>query len=219
MTNKASSPLLRDDVELSPKGWPVPRKMRSTDAWRPPDTWECPSTEPQPNAPETPTRRVSRRKRLSSVPSDLAHLRRNIRRMDAASHRIVLERLQEEWLEVTDASMYRELELEKQLWMLSALNNLSKKSDLSVQVAALSVVKGAGTRVLSLYENHGRHLPSCLHSSLTSHSICLISRSNLTSPRSAPSVHIPTLAKSIPKRPSSVDSRVDSISPLRKLNI
>lgn len=78
--------------------------------------------------------------------------------MDAASSKIVLERLKEEWLEVADASVYRELELEKQLWMLTALQHLKKKSsmDLSFSVESVSLEKDStATKLLSLYENHG----------------------------------------------------------------
>jgi hypothetical protein len=91
-------------------------------------------------------------------PVELQLLQRNIRRMEAASPKIILERLKEEWVEVVDASVYRELELEKQLWMLSALRSLKKKSSMThesdTNVPASSIAK-----TLSLYENHGRVLP------------------------------------------------------------
>ena len=80
--------------------------------------------------------------------------------MDAASVKIVLERLKEEWNEVADASVYRELELEKQLWMLTALQHLKKKSSVDLASTGHGLMEGvsdsASTKLLSLYENHGK---------------------------------------------------------------
>ena len=73
--------------------------------------------------------------------------------MNAASPNIILERLKEEWIGIADASIYRELELEKQLWMLVALKG--------VETGNLSVIYGlepsplASKKLLSLYENKG----------------------------------------------------------------
>lgn len=73
--------------------------------------------------------------------------------MEAASPRIILERLKEEWLEIADASVYRELELEKQLWMLSALRSLRKSSETPTEE---NNRPSATAKALSLYENHGK---------------------------------------------------------------
>jgi hypothetical protein len=70
--------------------------------------------------------------------------------MEAASDKIILERLKEEWIEVTDASVYRELELEKQLWMISALRGFTKASGKVLQNDMTP------TKILSLFENHGK---------------------------------------------------------------
>lgn len=72
--------------------------------------------------------------------------------MEAASPKIVLERLKEEWVHVADASVYRELELEKQLWMLMALRSLKRKNSLEEILRAQA---SEPTKILSLYENHG----------------------------------------------------------------
>tara|TARA_B100001146_G_scaffold165381_1_gene146235 strand:+ start:211 stop:468 length:258 start_codon:yes stop_codon:yes gene_type:complete len=74
--------------------------------------------------------------------------------MEAASSKIVLERLKEQWVEVADASVYRELELEKQLWMLTALRTLENKSHSDELVMS---APSRPRKVLSLYENHGMH--------------------------------------------------------------
>jgi len=73
--------------------------------------------------------------------------------MEAASPKIVLERLKEVWIEIADASVYRELELEKQLWMLTALRTLKRKNSL---VASADPPLLWRTKILSLYENHGK---------------------------------------------------------------
>jgi hypothetical protein len=99
-------------------------------------------------------RRDASEKRQRLPPVEIQLLQRSIRRMEAASPKIVLERLKEEWVEVADASVYRELELEKQLWMLSALRGLKKSSmipDVKTNVPASGI-----TKILSLYENHGK---------------------------------------------------------------
>lgn len=59
-------------------------------------------------------------------------------------------------MQVADASVYRELELEKQLWMLTALraiNRVARTRDAS------RVLTGAPEfgKMLSLYENHGEY--------------------------------------------------------------
>lgn len=127
------------------------------DSWKPPEVWRCPSEETQIAKPtirlvSTPKPvEISRQKSKSPI-VEVTHLQRSIRRMEAASPKIILERLKEEWIEVADASIYRELELEKQLWMLSALKSLKKSSDGSSQIKSPPY----GTaKALSLYENHG----------------------------------------------------------------
>ncbi|PMD34380.1 hypothetical protein L207DRAFT_437301 [Hyaloscypha variabilis F] len=132
------------------------------DSWKPPEIWECPEDEDMlpkvtiPKLLEPPLRQVREKRRDPSrqraAPVELQLLRRNIRRMEAASPKIILERLKEEWVEVADASVYRELELEKQLWMLSALRGLKQKSATIPELE--TVVPSSGiTKILSLYEN------------------------------------------------------------------
>lgn len=94
------------------------------------------------------------------APPELSHLQRQIRRMEAASTKIILERLKEEWVEVADASVYRELELEKQRWMLFALRDLKNKTSGSKLIRDASGGldldgRREGRKVLSLFENHG----------------------------------------------------------------
>jgi hypothetical protein len=75
--------------------------------------------------------------------------------MEAASNKIILERLKEEWVQVADASVYRELELEKQLWMLTALRAINRVARIRDASRALRGSLQLG-KMLSLYENHGK---------------------------------------------------------------
>lgn len=95
-------------------------------------------------------------------------VQRSVRRMEAASAKIILERLREEWEEVADASIYKELELDKKLWMLAGLKFLLARKKAKDDIDALArgppfpvpsnPVVG---RVLSLYENRGTMFPYC----------------------------------------------------------
>jgi len=151
---------------------------------------------------EPPLRQVREKRRDPSrqraAPVELQLLQRNIRRMEAASPKIILERLKEEWVEVADASVYRELELEKQLWMLSALRGLKKKSATIPELE--TVVPSSGiTKILSLYENQGAsfiYLPKLL---LTFISLLLHPLSPHNSKRSPPPFPNPPIAEILPQ--------------------
>lgn len=142
---------------------PFTTRGRTIEAWKPPQTWDCisdddfkrpPKRKTILKIPEEPFRNEVQECQPWPVTIELTHLQRNIRRMEAASPKIVLERLKEEWNEIADASVYRELELEKQLWMLTALRSLRKKSSNEQMAADASL--NEHTKVLSLYENHGK---------------------------------------------------------------
>lgn len=57
-------------------------------------------------------------------------------------------------MEVADASVYRELELEKQLWMLTALRAINRVDRTRDTSRTLNGAPQSG-KILSLYENHG----------------------------------------------------------------
>ena len=136
----------------------------SSDSWRPPQTWNIPSDKRTitklPPPPKT-AERVERRPSIieQNVPQcALTLLQKNIRRMIAASPKIVLERLTEEWSEtMTDASLFGELEFEKQLWMLAALQPPDKKmlSRTVLDDQKVDPSQFGGRKILSLYEDHG----------------------------------------------------------------
>lgn len=80
--------------------------------------------------------------------------------MQAASPKILLERLTEEWGEVADAAIYRELEFEKQLWMRTALRGMARKRDSKVPKGTLKadLTIPEIVKILSLYEDHGMYI-------------------------------------------------------------
>jgi hypothetical protein len=112
--------------ELSP---PVPPKVDSisraptkVSQWNPPESWDIVKS------------RVEIRKILDSDSSNDdahdgqrqstfigSHFQRFVRRMESAGPRIILERLKEEWDLPGDRAMSDELQLEKHLWALTAL--------------------------------------------------------------------------------------------------
>jgi hypothetical protein len=135
------------------------------DTWKPPDDWECPSDEhdiANQFPVQTPNRLASRvqssRSSRSTTPR-LTQMQRHIKRMEAATPKIMLERLKEEWTDIADASVYKELEFEKQLWMLTGLAYLKYRASgtrtCSYEIPSPAALPSGGTKVLSLYENQG----------------------------------------------------------------
>lgn len=83
-------------------------------------------------------------------------MRQRLRRMEAASPKIILERLKEEWHDIVDDAMYNELEFEKTLWMLVGLRALAKQAFWEKTNDGYSVEpRPEPTNYLSLYENQG----------------------------------------------------------------
>ncbi|KAL3425234.1 hypothetical protein PVAG01_04515 [Phlyctema vagabunda] len=153
---------------LEPSNWPN---------WQPPDSWKHREDEPafsvptlSPPPPRSPlpmlprhsmssATKKSRRKPKNEdiiVPSEMTHLQKSIRVKEAATPKIMLERLKEEWMVNADASVYRELELEKQLWVLTALRALNTDDGEDEVVDSgnqKSPPMAQPTKLLSLHEN------------------------------------------------------------------
>lgn len=81
---------------------------------------------------------------------DIAGLQREVKRMAAATPQIILLRLKEEWGTSPDATLYKELEMEKKRWMLSALYSLDAHN--GTQNDAVF----SNPRVLGFFETQGR---------------------------------------------------------------
>jgi hypothetical protein len=158
LSGRSPGTLFKENVQLSPKGWPVTTRKRNSDGWKPPDAWKCPKTPTKDHAlPESPVltspwaRKTWERKRTAI---DITAVRRNLKRMEAASPNIMLERFTEELPDMNDPSIYMDLELEKQLWMLSALHR-SKPQREYEQPSSRSL---GPAKILSLFENQGLFL-------------------------------------------------------------
>jgi hypothetical protein len=203
------------NVDLKRAGRPIVLRARQ-DSWKPPEVWKCPSDETQAEKPTV--RLVNMPKpveimRQKSAVLEVTHLQRSIRRMEAASSKIILERLKEEWMEVADASVYRELELEKQLWMLSALRSLKKSSETPMEE---NNGPSGMSKALSLYENHGETFYLLLTlPMLTPSSISIFPLSSYTLHRHPPPLDFPTISKILPQHSTHDCSRTDVYSPLR----
>jgi hypothetical protein len=140
---------------------------KPTELWKPPVDWECPSDDPDDTrldgrAGKRKPRQLSQDDQVTS-PTGQTHLQRHIVRMESATPKIMLERIREEWTEVDDATIYKELEFERHLWMLTAIKYLSKGSAnhsgaaSRLEETALKKKASAGpSKVLSLYENQGK---------------------------------------------------------------
>jgi hypothetical protein len=126
--------------------WPFTTRGKQGESWKPPEDWEC--TPDKGQSPASAICNFQTQQNCSVV--EVTHLQKSILRMEAAGPKIVLERLKEEWTQVADASVYGELKLEKQLWMLTALRNLRKTRSTNFISPNHDV-----TKILSLYENQG----------------------------------------------------------------
>ncbi|RDW82610.1 hypothetical protein BP6252_03722 [Coleophoma cylindrospora] len=81
-------------------------------------------------------------------------MRQRLRRMEAASPKIILERLREEWDDVADDAIYNELEFEKSLWMLVGLRTLTRQASGGNSSDGRFVEPTSEpTKYLSLYES------------------------------------------------------------------
>lgn len=72
------------------------------------------------------------------VRSDMSSVQRLILRMDRASRETMLQRIQEAWIMPLDESQQYEIELEKFLWVLAALNLRCYESTLRIPTATPS---------------------------------------------------------------------------------
>ncbi|KAG9242454.1 hypothetical protein BJ878DRAFT_169918 [Calycina marina] len=201
LKEKITKQILREDIQLSPKGFPVTVRTRNGDSWQPPDAWECPVSPVEAGTASKVNSRAMRprtKERKAANSSDLAHLRRSIRKMEAASTKILLERLKEEWTEIVDAAVYRELELEKQLWLLCALRCLNKKKGPGQPTSLPLNTAAEPVKILSLYENPAT--ASFLAATTVGAEVHHLSSQPL-SPRAYPNVHplsIPSPTSTLP---------------------
>ncbi|KAK1469546.1 hypothetical protein CMEL01_01313 [Colletotrichum melonis] len=134
--------------------WSMAFKPNNPDSWRPPDAWDCgPPPEVRTPMIEAVIEETPELDAACAMSMDLNGMQREIRRMAAASHSIRLLRLKEVWGETTDASLYKELEMEKKRWMLSSLHNMDKPVEVDQAKAHPNKITPAkAKKVLALYE-------------------------------------------------------------------
>lgn len=132
-------------------------------AWHAPESWNCsnppasvmigPESEPSASAPsyyKQSSIAHSQDEQSVSLSLNLSGMQREILQMAAASHETFLRRLTEEWGSSSDAALYKELEMEKKRWMLSALHSINPSTDRGVAQVPI-----ADRRILAFFESHG----------------------------------------------------------------
>lgn len=146
-----------------------PGLRKPAEFWRPPTDWECLSDDldnsRQGGRSFARTSRQLSHDDQATSSTGPTHMQRQIRRMEAANPKIILERIKEEWTEIDgDVTMCKELEFEKHLWMLTALRYLAKRSvskpgavvHQEEETALTTKASSVPSKVLSLFENQGK---------------------------------------------------------------
>ncbi|KAI8278718.1 hypothetical protein K4K59_009125 [Colletotrichum sp. SAR11_240] len=133
--------------------WTTSFKPNNPDAWKPPDAWDCSPAEVRTPMMDDVIDETPELETGLSLSMDLNGMQREVRRMAAASSSIRLLRLKEVWGDTNDASLYKELEMEKKRWMLSSLHNMDKPMDTDqTRNAPNKITPAKARKVLALYE-------------------------------------------------------------------
>ncbi|KAF5520548.1 hypothetical protein CGCA056_v008575 [Colletotrichum aenigma] len=133
--------------------WTTSFKPNNPDAWKPPDAWDCSPAEVRTPMMDDVIEETPELETGLSLSMDLNGMQREVRRMAAASSSIRLLRLKEVWGDTNDASLYKELEMEKKRWMLSSLHNMDKPMDTDqTRNAPNKITPAKARKVLALYE-------------------------------------------------------------------
>lgn len=144
------------------------------DLWKAPEVWEYSASEPE-VSPTDESVVPTGSEELNQLALDLASMQREATRMQAASPRVILLRLKGKWagfelhtsleteaentqehidIAVDQALMYKELEMDRKRWMLSALHHMETNLDAS-SVISKPKVKPKVQKVLSLFDSQG----------------------------------------------------------------
>ena len=86
---------------------------------------------------------------------DLTAVQREVAKMAIASPEIVILRLNENWGTSTDASFYRELEMEKKRWMISAIRTIERGSQGTISPRR-NQAEDEDRNILALFESQGK---------------------------------------------------------------
>ncbi|KAI0377453.1 hypothetical protein F5Y04DRAFT_291798 [Hypomontagnella monticulosa] len=115
----------RNSTLIYTPGWNDNDRLGNPDAWKPPHEWDCAPTK------DIATQSDGRRLHNSLVSDDsdqgmspgLIALQREIRMMAAASPELTLANIKSSMGHASDATVYKELEMNKKRWMFSALQH------------------------------------------------------------------------------------------------
>ena len=142
---------------ISPS-WAATFKPNNPDAWQPPDAWDCVPPGSSATTIDYIMEESASIEENTSISLDLNGMQREMRKMAAASPEVVLLRLREVWGVQEDAALYKELEMEKKRWMLSALHNI-EHPDVDTSHPSPNKINAANAqKILALYETQGMHL-------------------------------------------------------------
>lgn len=144
------------------------------DLWKAPEVWEYSASEPEVSPVEEAAVPFGSDE-INQLALDLASMQREANRMLQASPRTILQRLKAKWgdqdvhvametgtestqgdvdVAVDQALMYKELEMDRKRWMLSALHHMETDTQPST-VLSKPKVKPKVQKILSLFDSQG----------------------------------------------------------------
>lgn len=149
---------------LRKPNWQVDDRDSNQEAWKPPHEWQC-----------TPTKRgrsASPEDRLQASPTsadvdhymspDIVALQREVRMMAMASEELILANIKAGMGDSSDSTVYKELEMTKKRWVLSALHTTGGYADLDrVGNALAGGSSSRPPRILALYETQCKPATTC----------------------------------------------------------
>ncbi|ROT41258.1 hypothetical protein SODALDRAFT_115490 [Sodiomyces alkalinus F11] len=216
ITTRALGPLQSDaPINLFPKqpshshrsrldcvpSWDSVFKPNNHEAWKPLDTSSHSGRLPavRASASERMTPESKEAENDMGKPPGLNELQREIKRITTANNNVHLLRLKELWRESKAETACQELEMEKTIWMLSALDNMDRPVNPSPGPSrdpCSQDTSGQTRKILALFESHASYL-AAVHSDRT---VCHISSDPLPHtlfsnihPVFVPSASMPTL--------------------------
>jgi hypothetical protein len=135
---------------LSKSGTPLKFNPNNIDLWKAPDDWASTPTSPS-SLTSMEVTMVKKSEVKESAPSmNLTNLQQELKMMLAASPSNILLRLREEWNCSGDAAHYKDLEMAKKRWMLSALYTCMGSGQ-----STISHNLSKGQNILALHESQG----------------------------------------------------------------
>ncbi|KAI2608519.1 uncharacterized protein GGS25DRAFT_280604 [Hypoxylon fragiforme] len=149
---------LRNNIGIYTPGWSGNDRLGNPDAWKPPHEWDCTLAKENAGSSEEgkpPSPSGSDDSDQCMSPS-LAALQREVRMMAAASPELMLANIKSSMGHAPDAMVYKELEMAKQRWLFSALQQegyatLVERVNGSPEVSS-SAKSPRPPKILALYE-------------------------------------------------------------------